>query len=299
MINAANVQEPAEPRKDYPPPGFVARHNVKSGDNWEKLRQLYSRSSVWDLIIFNFNTTVVQEVNWYLGRYVGCTRTTSDKKNYRFRSKDVPGVIYIPSADWKPAQGPVNPHPEADWETTQDLAAKAAALSILKGHDLSVINFVWNHLRFDSYAYGQVARLIEQGRIAVDFDPSQNDQAEYDSDANTLHFGFTSVSSPTKAALVVHEATHAALDMMRANGLAVLESEAIAYLAQCLFYVKKTGCYLDANKASKKASEIAEGILDQNKTLTDEMRSSLVAAVFQTPLYSGVRYLAADYNGIP
>jgi len=64
MINAANVQEPAEPRKDYPPPGFISRHNVKSGENWEKLRQIHSRPSVWDLIIFNFKTTVAEEINW-------------------------------------------------------------------------------------------------------------------------------------------------------------------------------------------------------------------------------------------
>ncbi|BDC51539.1 hypothetical protein F183_A38550 [Bryobacterales bacterium F-183] len=74
---------------------------VRDNTRWED----YSTSrgiDVWQLIRFNYptlppnNKDAALEVNWYLENYVGCTEVTTDQHNYSFRSKDHPGVIYLP-----------------------------------------------------------------------------------------------------------------------------------------------------------------------------------------------------------
>jgi len=81
------------------PRGFVPPssrpYKVQTGDSLVKLARLH-RMEVWELIYENFRTRKPVEVNWYLKNYVGCTRTTLDKKNYMFSSDASPGIIYLP-----------------------------------------------------------------------------------------------------------------------------------------------------------------------------------------------------------
>lgn len=55
-----------------------------------------------DIIFANFQTTVPEEVNWYLHHYVNCDTTTPDRYNWRFSNtaRNGPssraGIIYIP-----------------------------------------------------------------------------------------------------------------------------------------------------------------------------------------------------------
>jgi hypothetical protein len=48
------------------------------------------------LIDFNFRTTNPAEVNWYLHYHVGCNQPSHDGYNWKFSSKDKPGIIYLP-----------------------------------------------------------------------------------------------------------------------------------------------------------------------------------------------------------
>jgi hypothetical protein len=81
------------------PVGFVpkggSRYRVKDGDSWVSVAAT-AHVDVWNLIEFNFRTRKPAEVNWYLRRNVGCTKTTADGKNYVFTSTASPGVIYLP-----------------------------------------------------------------------------------------------------------------------------------------------------------------------------------------------------------
>ena len=75
------------------------RHRVKDGESWETLALQYGLSTD-QIIYFNFDTIVPEEVNWYLQNYVGCKKITGDGKNWMFNSRAVPGVIQIPPKEY-------------------------------------------------------------------------------------------------------------------------------------------------------------------------------------------------------
>jgi hypothetical protein len=57
-----------------------------------------------ELLFYNFQTRDMQEINWYLKEYVGCTRTTSDGFNYVLlgAASDpvaMKGMIFVPVRD--------------------------------------------------------------------------------------------------------------------------------------------------------------------------------------------------------
>lgn len=70
-------------------------YKVINGDSWVTVAKK-NGLEVWNLIYFNFRTYNPAEVNWYLKNYVGCKKTTVDKKNWMFSSDASPGIIYIP-----------------------------------------------------------------------------------------------------------------------------------------------------------------------------------------------------------
>lgn len=88
----------------FPPQGGD-RYHVRTGDTWESIASANGLST-WALIEFNFpvvrGETNFQRkcrmVNWLLHHRVGCTHS-SDGMNYRFDSRDNPGIIYIPLFD--------------------------------------------------------------------------------------------------------------------------------------------------------------------------------------------------------
>lgn len=80
--------------KEYTPPHTVA-YKVQDGDSWISLARRHNMDA-WDLIYLNFQTHSPAEVNWYLKNYVGCKKTTRDRKNWMFSSDASPGIIYVP-----------------------------------------------------------------------------------------------------------------------------------------------------------------------------------------------------------
>ncbi len=97
------TKEPVHPVWQFPPQGTVASHKVKTGDNWWKLASKYGFTASWSIIEFNYQTRTPEIVNWYLERFVGCTKS-NDGINYSFDSSDSHGIIYIPSKNWKPVK---------------------------------------------------------------------------------------------------------------------------------------------------------------------------------------------------
>lgn len=80
--------------KEYVPPHSIA-YKVQDGDSWQNIALRYNLDP-WDLIFLNFQTRSSPEVNWYLKRFVGCKKVTSDRKNWIFSSDANPGIIYTP-----------------------------------------------------------------------------------------------------------------------------------------------------------------------------------------------------------
>ena len=302
MIKSEYVKVPSTPPPPFPPPGYLTAHDIRDANqSWGTLQALYGRESAWDIIIYNFNTTDPKEVNWYMGNplYLGCVRTTGDRKNFRFSAKANPGILYIPPAAWRPGTPAPVPPPPATEQQTKDIAAKASVLRVLRGGGLGHIRFIWNGATIDRAALQRIADLVDTGRISVCWDPLLSaGQAAYESDGNTFFLSDPYASTPFAEAIIVHEAVHAVLDL-RGKSMYVMESEAIAYLTQALYFLPRNGRHLTGSKALTVASEIADRMLYKNESLGLVAQGALIAAVFLTPIYHNDRGSTARYNGIP
>lgn len=213
------MKAPKRPTKDFPPLGYGKAHTIKSKDeNWWTLAKDYGFSDPWHIIIYNFNTTDPREVNWYLKNLVGATRTTPDKQNYCF---NVGNKIYIPPTAWKPDYDKLLLHGIVNTLT------KSAVLRV---------NVRINRFNIRGRHYLNAANRMVDGAIRIRYDAKVGKKlSEYDSARNALALPWYRVNTVTRQALVVHEATHIVLDMMKAKGLWIVESEAAAYMAQCLY----------------------------------------------------------------
>lgn len=88
-------KRPSNPiNKNFIPPN-CKKYKVMDGDSWN-LIAARNNMDAWDLIRFNFKTSIPEEVNWYLKHYVGCKKKTKDGYNWMFSSAASPGFIYIP-----------------------------------------------------------------------------------------------------------------------------------------------------------------------------------------------------------
>lgn len=101
-----NVKPPPNPvHKRVPsewPPSDGREYTVKDDDDWWKIAAREKIADPWVLILYNFDTTVAEEVNWYLRELVGCWNT-KDKWNYTFYKADKSkGKIYLPPSPTPP-----------------------------------------------------------------------------------------------------------------------------------------------------------------------------------------------------
>jgi hypothetical protein len=81
MVNVKIPLNPVQKRGLWPPKNG-REYQVLDTDDWWKIAAR-EHIDAWDLIIFNFDTHVPEEVNWYLRELVGCHHT-KDKRNYAF-----------------------------------------------------------------------------------------------------------------------------------------------------------------------------------------------------------------------
>lgn len=203
----------------FPPPVYLNKHKVNTGDDWRKLAAKYGRSDPWDIIEYNFRTRNPREVNFYLEFYVGCTKPSPDGKNYRFDSSDSPGHIYIPPFSWTPSE---------------DLALRRMVASALSGGVVSRLYVQYAGQSITGTSLNAVGVKVLDGDIHVVVDPSKrSDEAEYNSGSDSFMLGFRRASSRTRKALIVHEAVHAVLDNRAASGMSIAQSESLAYVVQC------------------------------------------------------------------
>jgi hypothetical protein len=229
---AAIVKKPKESAA-FPPPNYLRAYPVRNGDNWWSLQKRFSLHDPWTLIRYNFRTDSPAEVNWYLREYLGCTKTTADGKNYCFSDAAKPGLLYLPRRNFKHGTGGGGAGGEQ--QLKNDKAAESTVLWALGlTNSLAKLNFDVSGFQITSHDFERVARLIREGEIYVAHDPALGDNARYDAGVDTLYYGKKGGGDTHRAAMVIHEATHAALDA-RAEGINDVVSEIIAYIAQMLF----------------------------------------------------------------
>ena len=99
LLTPGCEKAPANPNLGYVPSNSAAV-KITAADDWWKLAARPEVKAAGlgalDLCAFNFQTRNPAEINWYLRNKVGCTKATSDRKNYMFSNDASPGVIYLP-----------------------------------------------------------------------------------------------------------------------------------------------------------------------------------------------------------
>lgn len=108
---------------------------------------------------------------------------------------------------------------------------------VLARPEVAKIEFSLGKISISSASFKKVGVCIRSGKIKVTHTPKLGrGTAKYRYTKNTLFLGFSSVSGNADSeALIVHECTHAACDI-DGKKLLVSQSEAAAYVAQCLYY---------------------------------------------------------------
>ncbi len=117
------------------------------------------------------------------------------------------------------------------------MALKDLVIATLDNANVGRIAFNFGPVRVGSAGYTQVKEAVRADRITVVHVPSLGaNRASYRYTHNVFRLGFTSLGGGAdKQALLVHEATHAIFDINDMD-MKVKESEAGAYIAQCLFF---------------------------------------------------------------
>ena len=141
------------------------------------------------------------------------------------------------------------------------IATEIAAL--LNDRSVQSIEFTAESVRVDGTAYQRVAAAVLYGIIEVNAGVPMSDDEDgaYYDPINMLDLKVSAIATPYDKQVVVHEATHAALDGMRltkSRGLHMTENEAISYIAEAV-YVRNTGGER-AGPENSRYARLADGI---------------------------------------
>ena len=203
---------------------------VQDGDDFVDLAKRDGWPFVWEFIHFNFKTYDAEEVNWYLKHFVGCTKS-DDGRNYKFSSTDkvalsngktVRGHIFTKN---RLSRLPENPH----------ITTRKTIVSVIRRYQarLRGLRFMMYDFMFDGSDLSIIGDYVEAGRIQVFHKPGQSAEGKYFPTFNSFHLKHKHATGINKRALIIHECAHAIMDLRHAD-LTVHQSEAMAYVVQCL-----------------------------------------------------------------
>lgn len=155
--------------------------------------------------------------------------------------------------------------------------------------------------------YSRLLKKFETAQLPlVKWYPDLLTSGQYEPAANTLWFKFSSAQTPEQKAIVLHEITHAALDLENGKKMVIGDAEALAYVAQCMYYHLITGknSVLVGDVAGspkdlvfKYANELAIRLLDW-ETLKYDDWFQLRQAVSNDPDYYWEFFTTAEYDGM-
>jgi hypothetical protein len=132
----------------------------------------------------------------------------------------------------------------------------------------------------------------------------KDEGAEYKTNTNTLWFRFNAAVSVEQRALVVHEATHAIMDMLKIK-MQMKYAEMFAYIAQCQYaMLAAPGCERLSVKGNDKSDlkfaaawTIAKK-LQSGSSVDSENYENLAKIISEDPKYESTCNHIADYQGI-
>jgi hypothetical protein len=118
---------------------------------------------------------------------------------------------------------------------TNDELVKDMVVNLLSGADVYKVKyFKMGSIHLHPVLFTQLLVLIQFDKVKFKFVAAASGGV-YESGSNTFEFGYTTASTLPQKALILHEATHALLDIMIAPGMKVADSEAMAYIVQCQY----------------------------------------------------------------
>lgn len=175
---------------------------------------------------------------------------------------------------------------------------------LLEGSAIDWVSIQFNGLTVKPADFRAVAKAIRQKQIQVVFEPSLGfDHAIYQADNDRMLVPMTYFSTLELKALIVHEAAHAALDLVHQKAVRKSDSEAIAYLAQQTYYKARTDETLEGSTSLKAAGKIVNAKF--NKFFKSAIRASdsevwdLRWAIGADPTYALEALLTSTaYNGM-
>ena len=126
------------PKNPLPPnyiPPAAQRHEVVAGESLASIAQANGMTEN-ELNIFNFGTTVPEEINWYLEHRVKCKKQTHDHMNWMFTTESPRLFIYLPAAKSsdKPPRG--TPGSRSPLATGPDHLGAQPVAAVLAGPDV-------------------------------------------------------------------------------------------------------------------------------------------------------------------
>jgi len=180
-------------------------------------------------------------------------------------------------------------------------ALETQVVKVLTKAETGKIKFSLGVISIDSNSYKQVKTNIDNGKIKVVYDSKLGkNAAKYRYTHNTLFLGFQLADTGDREALIIHECTHAVCDIAK-KALLVSQSEAAAYVAQCLYFY-----YLNEAALAKGTVQptFKSGILQaawdvatkarQNSSLSDKDTEKLIAEIAKDPAYKSKQSYAYD-----
>jgi hypothetical protein len=119
--------------------------------------------------------------------------------------------------------------------------ARRAVMRTLRSETLPNIDFQIHSFHVTTAGLREVGLAVCEGRIGVRFERDSRQIARYNSDGDTIAIPFTHARDAIDKAQIIHEATHALADIIRANWMCIQTSEAAAHIAQALYAIAFLG----------------------------------------------------------
>jgi len=180
-----------------------------------------------------------------------------------------------------------------------------SVIATLRDSRVSNVKLELQGEKIDFQDYNRVAKRCSERRIMVYHDQSKGNSAEYfHKNEGSLNgymlVGFREAHHVLHKSIVVHEATHAALDL-RGRHMFVDKSEALSYLAQAMYYYSITGGDFVGKEVGPSAAVLTQAIKiarrirqDNNPRVTAQEETDLFDLVQKLPTVKPGAFFAYD-----
>jgi len=194
-----------------------------TAENWGSIATDHGIANVWDLIMYNFQCRNPEEVNWCMQEFLKCTKS-NDGKNFSFSPGDANPTVHIPPVGFTAV-------------TSDDVAARDLILKILSLPEVKQFAFQTPSATVSAKLFADVVTHLTSHTILC-----SGNSAGLPATALGRWFGSGNIfvirepgkRSKLKDGIVLHEATHAGLDVAKKKML-TLEAEVCGYVAEAAF----------------------------------------------------------------